>query len=256
MQEYIQQINELQQQLDGLIKQHQELIQANRKYEEVFSLITHEFKNLLTSADGYNRLLHQHLIDENRQDLDEILTASIRIHEKLFRIVDQLLKMWMVEKQLLKPNYKLLEFKTDLLLPLENQLTVQLQTKKMTLQKTLPAGKVILMADENMLEIVMRNLLENAIQYGIPETTIYLSLHQGAQDIKVAAKNKTKDLPADFCTSVFQRGKQFSNRSKAGGLGIGLLNVKNLIDLHGGTIDCRMVDRDWIEFSFTLPLHL
>lgn len=256
MDESIRQIKELQQQLDTLVAQRQELIQVNQKYENVFSLVTHEFKNLLTSADGYHRLLHQHLIEENRPDLVEILSASIRIHEKLYRIVEQLLKMWMAEKQLLKPNYKLLDFKNDLLYPLLKQLAFPLEAKPMILQVNLPDGKVILMGDENLLEIVMRNLLENAIQYGVSETTIYLSLQQDKQEISVAVKNKTKDLPPDFCNSVFQSGQQTAHRVKTGGLGIGLLNVKNLVLLHGGTIDCRLVERDWIEFSFTLPLHL
>ncbi len=256
MQDPIQQITELQQQLQKLTAQQQELVQANKKYEEVFSLVTHEFKNLLTSADGYNRLLHQHLLAENRKDLDEILTAGIHIHEKLFNIVDQLLKMWMVEKQLLKPDYKVLDFKADILQPLEQQLKEPLLANKMTLKKSVPAGELILMADENMLEIILRNLFENAVKYGDHDTLIYLTIRQHNKNLEVSLKNKVSGLPPDFCETIFQRTQEFKGRGQQGGLGIGLYNVKNLIELHQGEINCRWVKRDWIEFSFRLPLHL
>jgi signal transduction histidine kinase len=249
-------LEELQQQLQDLLAKQQELVQANKKYEEVFSLITHEFKNLLTSADGYNRLLRQRLLAENRSDLDDILTAGIRIHQKLFIMVDQLLKMWMIEKQILKPDYKLLDFNLDILQPVEQQLHEALQAKQMILNKNLPAGKLILMADGNLLEIVMRNLLDNAIKYGVPASRINLALSKEDQEMAVALRNKVNKLPEDFCATIFQPGQQLRWRAQSGGLGIGLYNVKNLIALHQGEIFCRQVKQDWIEFRFTLPLHL
>jgi signal transduction histidine kinase len=256
MQDPVQQIIDLQQQLQKLTEQQRELVQANQKYEEVFSLVTHEFKNLLTSADGYNRLLHQHFLDENRQDLDEILAAAIQIHEKLFNIVDQLLKMWMVEKQLLKPDYKILDFKADILQPLERRLKDQMRANKMTFKKSVPSGKVILMADENMLEIIMRNLLENVVKYGVPQTRVHLTIRQPAKNLEVCLSNKVAGLSEDFCETIFQRSQEFKGRGQQGGLGIGLYNVKNLIELHHGEIRCRWAKRDWIEFCFRLPLNL
>jgi len=256
MQESAKQINELQQQLQKLNEQQQELIRANKKYEEVFSLVTHEFKNLLTSADGYNRLLHQKFMAENRQDLDEILSAGIHIHEKLFNIVDQLLKMWMVEKQLLKPDYKLLDFKSDILEPLERQLTEGLQVNGMILKKTLPAGKLVLMADENMLEIILRNLLQNAVKYGVRGTEVGLAVKQTRVHLEVSVRNRVQGLEKDFCEQIFERAKEFKGRGQQGGLGIGLYNVKNLIELLRGEIGCRRIKQDLIEFSFRLPLNL
>jgi two-component system sensor histidine kinase/response regulator len=256
MQDSDQHLSELQHQLQTLIKEQQDLLQANKKYEEVFSLVTHEFKNLLTSVDGYNRLLHQHFLAENRQDLDEILTASIRIHERLFNIVDQLLKIWMVEKKVLKPDYKLLDFKSDVLQPVEQQLKESLQTNQMTLEKSLPAGKLILMADESMLEIVMRNLLENAVKYGVRQSRVYLTVKVKGQKLEVALRNKVNELTEDFCDTIFQQTQQFKVHDQKGGLGIGLYNVKNLIAVHNGEIQCRRVKQDWIEFRFELPLHL
>jgi signal transduction histidine kinase len=250
------QINELQQQLEQLSEQRQELIQANKKYEEVFSLVTHEFKNLLTSADGYNRLLHQHFLAENRKDLDEILTAGIHIYDKLFNIVDQLLKMWMVEKQLLKPEYKLLDFGSDILEPLERQLQEPLQANGMILKKTLPAAKVVLMADENMVEIILRNLLENAVKYGVRGTSVELAVKVTKTDLEVSVRNQVNGLPEDFCENIFKQTQELKGRGQQGGLGIGLYNVKNLVELHQGGISCYWVKRNVIGFTFRLPLHL
>jgi len=251
-----QQMNELQQRLQNLIKEQQELIQANKKYEQIFSLVTHEFKNLLTSADGYHRLLRQHLLAENRKDLDDILTASIHIHEKLFTIVDQLLKMWMIEKHVLKPDYRLVDFKADIIQPLKQQFNEAMQANGLTLVSQLPEGKLILMADENMLEIVMRNLIDNAVKYGVPQSRIYLTVKRDDQKLEVALRNQVHDLSADFYNTIFQQTQQLKWRDPKGGLGIGLYNVKNLIALHEGEIQCQHVKPDWIEFRFTLPLHL
>jgi signal transduction histidine kinase len=164
--------------------------------------------------------------------------------------------MWMVEKQLLSPNYKILDFATDILPALELQLVPQFEANKMTLKKSIPAGKIILMADENMLEIILRNLLENAARYGIPGTTVLLSVRQDKHYLDVSVKNKVDNLQADFCANIFQRSQQLKGRGQQGGLGIGLFNVKNLIDLHKGQIQCKLVKPDYIEFYFKIPSHL
>jgi len=242
--------------LDEKSRIQKELDQTSQSYEEILGLITHEFKNLLTTAHGYNRLLRKNIDSGSILDIEDTLNANDRIMHKLFNIVDALLKMSLTEKKLLSPSYKLIDFKEDILDTVSKEFKVQLNEKGMKLDVQIKSDKVMLMADQDLLEIVMRNLIDNAIKYGASDTVITISLKCKEEHMHISVKNIGYDIPENIGSLIFKKFQSIPIGNVKGGLGIGLYNVKNIINIHGGTITCTTMPKKWIIFKFYLPCNM
>ena len=230
-----------------------ELDQAKTAYDEVLSLITHEFKNILTSIHGYNMMIEKQLTNDKNEKIYHNLMASDRLTQQLFNMADSLLKMSLGEKGLLKPEYKLIDFVVDILKPVKADLAKRLKKKKMAIEKIKNTKNYMIHGDEWLLDIVIRNLLLNAIKYGKEDTTIFIEMRSEANNFVFSVKNKCEKLPKNLCDGLFQKFHSRKIGSVKGGTGLGLFNVKNIIELHSGKINCYILPDEWIEFKFVLP---
>jgi signal transduction histidine kinase len=227
--------------------------EITRSYDEVIGLLTHEFKNILNSAHGYNMILEQNLNKSSDQEAINALRASDRLTRQLFDMVDSLLRMSMSEKGLLKPERKLIDFKENVLAPLESDLQPQLLKKNMKIVVVNNSDYLVVEADGNLLDIVMRNLLINAVKYGNPDSDIIITLSNDKNNFRVSVRNECKQIPKGFTDKIFEKFRSQKIGDVKGGTGIGLYNVKNIIQLHGGSIGKNFAAGEWIEFNFNLP---
>src|SRR5207249_1646763 len=98
-----------------------------------------------------------------------------------------------------------------------------------------------LVADEARLAQVIANLLTNAAKYTEPGGHISVVARRERQEIVVEVRDDGMGIDADLLPRVFGlfvQGPQSTDRA-SGGLGIGLALARNLIALHGGTVEAR-----------------
>ena len=230
-----------------------DLVQVTDAYEDVVGFITHEFKNILTSVHGYNMMMERELDTKDEKEILGVLKSSDRLTRRLFDMSDSLLKMSLGEKGLLKPEYKLINFIEDILQPIEKDLQDAIQDKNMKIVTRKLSGDLIIEGDDDLLDIVMRNLLINAIRYGKDGTDITLSIAKVNKDCEVTVKNECEKIPENFCDDIFQKFTTKKIGTVKSGTGLGLYNVKKIIELHQGTVNCIVIDKSWIEFKIILP---
>ena len=117
--------------------------------------------------------------------------------------------------------------------------------------------------DTNKFEQIMINLLSNAVKYSDPQTTINVELvddpHQNKDGMgrfpKVAVSNIGRGIDKSTMINLFDRLYEIdsSGRSDQTGAGIGLALVKELVELHGGTIQAESTPGGQTRFEFTIP---
>ena len=232
----------------------QELERSKQEYEDILIMLSHEFKNLLTSAQGYNSLLEKKLIAEQKNELLELQHSSDHVIKKSFQMIDSVLKMVQGEKNILKPDYRLIDIDKDIIIPLSLEIQGELERKNMSITKKNRASKTMLLADEQLIEIVMRNLIENACKYGDEGSRIEILVENETNRVSVSVKNLCSDLPENICDGIFEKFKTVKIGNIPTGTGIGLYNVKNLIQLHNGHISCISKAGKWIRFKFDLAI--
>jgi CheY-like chemotaxis protein len=132
----------------------------------------------------------------------------------------------------------------------------ELEAKGHTLRTSIPPEPVVLMADRERLVQVLCNLLGNAAKYTPPGGKIALTVHAEKDELHVSIRDDGIGIPPGKLSEIFELFARVDRSSEGqGGLGIGLTLVRQLVELHGGTIEARSGGLGHgSEFVVTLPV--
>ena len=116
-------------------------------------------------------------------------------------------------------------------------------------------GPVQIMGDPGLLEIVYRNLFGNALKYRSPGGKISYGVSEQPDYYVFNVWNEGPGVVPDEVEKIFEkfyRVEDETTREKRG-TGLGLYNIRQIIEAHGGRIWCEAEPGHWINFMFTLP---
>jgi CheY-like chemotaxis protein len=131
------------------------------------------------------------------------------------------------------------------------------QSKGVRLESILDPQSVIVSGDPGRLQQIFWNLLSNAIKFTPKGGKVQVLLQRVNSHIEFSVSDTGIGISADFLPHVFERfsQKDSSTHREYGGLGLGLAICKQLVDLHGGSIQAKsMGEGQGATFVVTLPL--
>lgn len=229
------------------------LSETNQKYRDLLSVVTHEFKNSLTSIYGYNRIIKKR-IEQNRTDGLLPLAENIdRLTKNLFAMVDTLLNMFLIENGKLNIDRQLFDFVQDVIQPIVEEVKIQLEHRKQNVKINAPSEKNIFYGDLHLMQVVCRNLFLNAIQYGKEGSDIEISVFNKDQEMEIHFLNYGNEVPEEQLPKIFNKFSRFHKRKGHSNVGLGLYTVKSIIEMHGGSIRVEAKSHEWIKFIISLP---
>ena len=109
---------------------------------------------------------------------------------------------------------------------------------------------MIVRGNGDALEMAVRNLVENAIQYSVRETMI--SVHV-SDEPTISVTNFGQGISPEKRKAIFQRFTRADRRS--GGAGLGLSIVKRVVETHQATIDVSDAPGGGVVFKISFPSH-
>ena len=120
----------------------------------------------------------------------------------------------------------------------------------MTVQEDFP----LVLADEEKVEIVLINLLDNAVKYTPDNGEITVSVSENGNTIRVEVADTGMGIPSMELPRIFERFYRVDKaRSRElGGTGLGLSIVKHIVDAHGGTVYAESEMGKGTRIFFTL----
>lgn len=108
--------------------------------------------------------------------------------------------------------------------------------------------------DVAALQLVLRNLLDNAVKFSPPETTVHVALKAAQDRAEIVIRDAGRGLDADELKHAFQ--PFFRGDDKAsGGTGLGLHLVHEMVEAHGGSVTAESEGRD-LGSTFTVRMPL
>src|SRR5690606_26327660 len=240
-----------------LLKQR---ITIEQKMAEVkmrfFTNISHELRTPLTLIlSPAEQLLKNKQLDEENRRYTQLINLNAK---RMQRFVDQLLEL----RQIQESSYKLHKTSTDFISLVRQVLDgfqVAAKEKNIRLQHNLPNTPLFLTIDRDNLEIVLYNLLSNALKYTYPNTvvTVDCNINQAIQPVTISLQAHGTGANEVALCDIYElfHMESTSARSAEKSSGIGLSLVKELIQLHGGVIWAKNRDNGGLEVTFSLLLE-
>jgi signal transduction histidine kinase len=116
---------------------------------------------------------------------------------------------------------------------------------------------VFLNADPVRMQQVVSNLLQNSIKFTPAGGSVNVRIDRNGADAKLAVVDTGVGIESELLPFIFDRFRQAdaSARRNFTGLGLGLTIVRNIVELHGGTVDVASDGKDkGSTFTLTIPL--
>jgi len=214
------------------------LRQADRRKNEFLATLAHELRNPL--APIRNALHVMRIKTDDPSMVEEARRMMERQLGQMVRLVDDLLDVGRITRGKLD----LRKEHADLAIVVRNALDATrplIQAAGHELTVTLPSRAVCIDGDPVRLGQVLANLLNNAAKYMEPGGRIWLAAASDESEVVVSVRDRGIGIPAEALGAVFDMFAQVegSLEGSRGGLGIGLTLAKQLVELHGGSIEAR-----------------
>lgn len=215
--------------------------------------VSHELKAPLASVRGFSELMLDGLIDEKEKEryLQIILDNSVH----LSKLVDDLLTLSHLESGQVVLEQKELNV-DDLARWSFDSITPQGDQKGIKLLYNIEPGLPLIIGDRHRLHEVLVNLLENALAYTPPGGEVSLEVYQNQGQVVFEVHDTGCGISGDELPLIFERFYKVdkSRRRSGKGSGLGLAITKQLVELHGGTIEVDSGLNKGSTFRVYLPL--
>lgn len=224
-----------------------EVQSAARLREEFMTVASHELRTPLTTIRGYSQLLLRKDKDEtNRKALDAIVRSTERI-DHLVQDMLEVSKIRSTGVQLDKEQFDLAE----MVRVLADQLQLISPRHRLIVRAK---GPVDVNADEERIEIVLTNLIDNAVRYSPQGGDVEIEVADRDQEVEVTVIDHGLGIPKDKQKLVFEPFFQvYPATAGLGGMGLGLYTSKQIVEAHRGRIWFESEEGKGSTFHFSLP---
>ncbi|HYE34475.1 PAS domain S-box protein [Methylocaldum sp.] len=247
-------ITELKRLQDALIRKTQELTAADRQKDEFLATLAHELRNPLAPIMSAVQVLHR--TGGAEPQLSWAQGVIERQTRHIIRLVDDLLDVSRISRGKITLNKQPLELATIVNHAMETSRPL-IQSHGHRISLALPSEPVWVEGDLIRIAQVVSNLLNNAAKYSEPNREIWLTATEENGQAVIRVRDAGLGISPEVLPRIFDLFAQADrslDRSK-GGLGIGLSLVKQLVDLHGGSVEAKSEGiGKGSEFIVRLPL--
>ena len=230
-----QDITERRQMENNLRQLAADLSEADRRKDEFLATLAHELRNPL--APIRNGLEVMKVADPNSETVERVQAMMERQIVHMVRLVDDLLDMSRISRGKIDLHRERVELSSIIDQAIETSCPlIDLAGHELTV--TQPPQPIYINADLVRLAQVVSNLLTNASKYSEPGGQIWLTVELQGSDVIVSVKDTGIGISPDMLPHIFDLFTQADGASvrSQGGLGIGLTLVKQLVEMHGGSV--------------------
>ena len=231
-----------------------ELQKEMKQKDDFLANTSHELRNPLHGMVSITQSILQnrssHLNEKIRSDLELQLT----IGHHMSRTLDDLLDITRLKEHRIQLQLEPLNIQ-GVATGVVDMLKVLITDKNIRMEVEIQSEFPRVVADKNRLIQILFNLLHNAVKY-TNEGTITVSADIQGEQARIHIADTGIGMKEETLRTIFEQYEQGDSSITAmgGGLGLGLSICKQLVEMHGGTIEVHSTLGEGSVFTFTLPL--
>ena len=228
-----------------------EISKSDDYQKQFIANVSHDFRSPLTSIKGYLEAILDGTIPEELEA--KYLTRLISETDRLTKLTQSMLSLGTLDKKgfLSRTNFDVNRVIRDVCASFE----MTCQKKGIVFELTFAEKKEMVYADYSKIQQVLYNLIDNALKFSNPNSSILIRTGIRGTKIFISVKDTGIGIPKRDLAKIwdrFYKADQSRGKDKHG-TGLGLSIVKSIITAHGENIDCVSTEGVGTEFTFTLP---
>lgn len=238
-----------------LMESEAHLKELNATKDRFFTLIAHDLKNPFTALMGFSEILQNNFENFKKEEIKDLIKIIFESSQNLYKLLDNLLQ-WSRSQtgsiQFNPENFPLLP-----LVKQEIEVLEPLAEKKSIKFVTRVEDHIMVYADKNLVAVIIRNLLNNAIKFSNSEGKITIFSKENERFVSISIADNGIGMDKEEKDKLFRLDTSFSSKGTADeqGTGLGLLLCKEFIEKNAGEISVTSEKGQGSTFHITLPLH-
>lgn len=236
-------------------QQNEALHQLNATKDKLFSIIGHDLRNPFAVQKSLAQTLLENLDSFSKEDLCEALGIILRSAEKGHDLLTNLLQWARSQSAGLKFEPKEIHI-SGILHEIMDSYKDTARQKGITFEVAPFQGdNETILADENMLRTIIRNLLVNAIKFSQPNGSIDIQYTSSDEETSISIIDHGVGMDEEHVKHLFDEDKKLTTTGTDNekGTGLGLFLCKEFVERHGGQLTVESKKGEGSAFSFTLP---
>lgn len=229
---------------------------AEQQRSDLIAGISHDLRSPLTSIRGYLETLLLKGYKLTEEEGRRFLETSLKNVSSFQRLVEDLFELAKLETKQVQPArepFQLAELAQDVTLKLKPRAEEAGITLNLDCARELPP----LVADIGMIERLLTNLIENALAHTPEGGRVELALARRDRMMQITVSDTGSGIEAADLPHIFERFYRTDKSRGRGvpGSGLGLAIAKEIVELHGGTIEAHSRPGSGAVFNITLPIE-
>ncbi|MBI2942308.1 MAG: GAF domain-containing protein [Chloroflexi bacterium] len=225
--------------------------EVERLKSDFVSMVSHELRTPLAVIKGYAATLLNPTLQLGPERQTRYLCGINEASDRLTRLIDNILSVSRLESGRLRLNVQHVDL-TDLIVRLVNIFQAQAPRHQIAFH---PGEPLWLHADRDQVELVLANLVSNAVKYSPGGGTIVVEASSASTGVLVRVRDEGWGIRPDQLPHVFEKFYR-GEAAKSGrlpGTGLGLYICRSIVELHGGQIWVESAPQRGSTFSLLLP---
>ncbi len=219
----------------ALIESEKSLRETDKRKDEFLATLAHELRNPLAPIRTGVEIMKRTNNEATQQEARDIIE---RQSQQMVRLIDDLLDISRISRGTIKLKKERLELSEIVQMAVESAHAL-IEDRDHQLTVSLPDKTVWLGGDKTRLCQIVLNLLTNAAKYTESGGKITLTANLDNAHVIISVKDNGIGIPEAMLTKVFEMFTRVERETsyQQEGLGIGLNLVKQLVELHGGSVE-------------------
>ncbi len=239
---------------ERIIEQVGELKQQDALRRELVAQVSHDLRTPLASLRGYLETLQLKAASLSEKDRDEYLTIALRQSDRLTRLVMDLFELAKLDAAQTPPRCEVFS-PAELAQDVVQKFQLQAQRRGVDLAMEYDGEPPMVLAEIGLIERVLENLIENALEHTPQGGRVRVSLRKDAARALVSISDSGCGISETDLPRVFDRFYRAHHEDGGKGhAGLGLAIAKRVIELHQQSIRVTSTAGQGATFTFTLPL--
>ena len=208
---------------------------ANTVKDEFLATLSHELRTPLNAILGWSTMLRSGRL--NAEDSARALKTVERSARAQSQLIDDLLDISRIITGKLRLEIGAVDL-TKVITAAIDGVRPAMEAKGIRLQVVLDSETGPISGDANRLQQVVWNLVSNAVKFTPPDGRVQLRLERVNSHVEITVSDTGKGIAPEFLPYIFDRFRQADQTTtrRQGGLGLGLSIVRQIVEMHGGSV--------------------